>query len=120
MTDIRSLQREAESARQAGQAAARAYDRGAWIKLGIHFFAVPFVVLVFRHHLEPWSYCVLGALYMLVAGALLYLDRKERAARDVALQAAGQAQRDYERALRQAAGPGRPDLASHRPGFFTQ
>ena len=101
MIDIEALKRAAESAHKAGQAAARAYDHGAWVKLGIHFFAVPFIVVVFRHHLEPWSYYVLGALYLLVAGGLLYLDRKSRAVRDHALAAAERSQRAYDQARRQ-------------------
>jgi len=97
MIDVEGLKREAE-------AAARVYDRGAWIKLAIHFFVVPFIVVVFRHHLEPWSYWVLGALYVLVAGGLLYLDQKARTVRDLALEAAEQAQRKYDQAGKQASG----------------
>jgi hypothetical protein len=107
------LQHRAEAARRAGQAAARAYDLGAGLKLGIHFLAVPFIVLVFRHHLEPWSYYALGALYVLVAGGLLYLDRRARGVRDRALQAAEQAQQDYEQAASRVA-PDQP------PAPFTQ
>ncbi len=72
------------------------------MKLGIHFFAVPFIVVVFRHHLEPWSYCALGVGYFLVAGGLLYLDRKARAVRDLALEAADRAQGEYDQARKQS------------------
>lgn len=104
MIDVAGLKRDAEAARRAGQAAARVYDRGAWIKLAVHFFVVPFIVVVFRHHLEPWSYWVLGALYVLVAGGLLYLDQKARTVRDLAVEAAEQAQRDYDQAVKEAVG----------------
>lgn len=104
MMDVEGLKREAEAARRAGEAAAQVYDRGAWIKLAIHFFVVPFIVVVFRHHLEPWSYWVLGALYVLVAGGMLYLDQKARAVRDRALAVAERAQRDYDQAMKQAVG----------------
>ncbi|TWT11526.1 hypothetical protein [Reyranella sp. CPCC 100927] len=104
MTDTERLKRDAEAAHRAGEAAARVYDRGAWIKLAIHFFVVPFIVVVFRHHLAPWSYWVLGALYVLVACGLLYLDQKARTVRDLALAAAERAQRDYDQASKQASG----------------
>ncbi|HKU96799.1 MAG TPA: hypothetical protein VJR58_16065 [Vineibacter sp.] len=105
MIDLEGLKRDAEAAHRTGQAAVRAYDQGAWIKLAIHFFIVPFIVVVFRHHLEPWSYGVLGTLYVLLAGGLFYLDQRARAVRDRALDAAERAQHHYDQASKRAAGP---------------
>ena len=48
----------------------RVRDRIAWFCYGAIFLAIPFVVLVFRLHMQAWHYYLAGGLFLLGAAIL--------------------------------------------------
>ena len=96
--DLEALQRRASALKAHADAATRAYDRSTWIKLVLVFFPVPFVVVLFRLHLEAWSYYVAGALIAAIAAVMVVADRAAAAKRNDAVQAAERARKTYEKA----------------------
>jgi len=53
----------------ASAAPTRVRDRIAWFCYGAIFLAIPFVLLVFRLHMQAWHYYLAGGLFLL--GALI-------------------------------------------------
>ena len=65
--DREALQRQVpELARQADMAAGAydRHDRFTWAGYAVIFLAIPFVVLLFRLHMDAWHYYVAGALML--------------------------------------------------------
>ena len=88
--DLEALQRQvAELARQA-ETAARAYDRHdrfTWAGYAVILLAIPFVVLLFRLHLDAWHYYLAGALILASALVVAAMDLAAIARRDEVIQA---------------------------------
>ena len=97
--DVGTLQRHAADLTRKADAATQSYDRAAWIMYGAIWVPIPFVLLLFRLHLQVWHYYVAGALFLAVALVLYAMDLAAVAKRDKAIQAAERAQEAYEVAL---------------------
>ena len=52
-------------------------DRVAWTSYAFIFFVLPFIVVLFRAHMQAWHYYLAGLLFL--GGALLicYLNHKD-------------------------------------------
>ena len=94
--DLRTLQRRVSDLARKADAATQAYDRTAWIRYAAIFVPIPFVVLLFRLHLQAWHYYVAGALFLVLALAIYAVDLIAVAKRDKAIQAVQQAQDAYD------------------------
>ena len=90
--DMEALRREAADCQTTADAAARAFDRGTWVRFFFLFFPIPFVVLLFRLQLDAWHYYLAGALGIGFACLLGVLDRAAMRKRDGAIEAAAEAQ----------------------------
>ena len=96
--DLETLRRQmSDLAREAG-AAARAGDRAAWIGYATIFIAIPFVVVLFRLHMQAWHYYVAGALFLVGALVTHALELAAMTRCDSALSAVQRAQEAYEAA----------------------
>ena len=96
--DLETLQHRASALEAKAEAAALDFDRTTWIRLVLLFFPVPFVVVLFRLHLDPWGYYVAGALIVTFAVMLVAIDKMAMRNRDAALKAAEHARKAYEEA----------------------
>ena len=94
--DLESLQRHVSDLTRKADAATQSYDRTAWIRYGAIWIPIPFVLLLFRLHLQVWHYYLAGALFLAVALVLYAMDLAAVAKRDKAIQAAQRAQEAYE------------------------
>ena len=94
--DLETLERRLSYLTREADAATRIGDRAAWIGYAAIFIAIPFVVVLFRLHMQAWHYYVAGALF--VAGALVThaMELAAMAKRDKAIQALQGAQEAYE------------------------
>ena len=100
--DLEAQQRQvAELARQAERAAQTydRHDRFTWIGYAVVFLAIPFVVLLFRLHMEAWHYYLAGALILASALGVSVMDLVAIAKRDEVIQAFERARATYERAV---------------------
>lgn len=89
---LKEMQRHvSELARQA-DAATRLGDRAAWIGYAAIFIAIPFVVVLFRLHMQAWHYYVAGALFLVGALVTHALELAAMSRHDRAMQAAERAQ----------------------------
>ena len=107
--DLETLRRHASDLTREADAAMQAYDRVAWIRYGAIWIPIPFVLLLFRLHLQVWHYYVAGALFLAVALVLYAMDLAAVAKRDKAIQAAQHAQEAYEVARRRSEMPAKCD-----------
>ncbi len=94
--DLETLQRHVSDLAREADAATQIHDCTAWISYAATFVAIPFVVVLFRRHMQAWHYYVAGALFL--AGALVTyaMDLAAMAKRDKAIQAVQRAQKAYE------------------------
>lgn len=96
--DLETLQRHVADLTRKAEVATRIYDRTAWIRYVAIFVPVPFIVLVFRLHMQAWHYYVAGALFLAVALVMYAMDLAAVAKRDNAIGAVQRAQETYEAA----------------------
>ena len=94
--DLETLQRHVSDLTRKADAATQTYDRTAWIRYGAIWVPIPFVVLLFRLHMQVWHYYVAGALFLAVALVMYAMDLAAVAKRDKAIQAVQRAQEAYE------------------------
>lgn len=94
--DLETLQRHVADLTRKADAAKRTYERGAWIRYGAIWVPIPFVVLLFRLHMQVWHYYVAGALFLAVALVVYAMDVAAAAKSERAVQAAQRAQDAYE------------------------
>ncbi len=94
--DLETLQRRVSDLARKADAATQTYDRTAWIRYAAIFVPIPFVVLIFRLHMQAWHYYVAGALFLAVAVVLYAMDLAAVAKRDKAIQAVRRAQEACE------------------------
>ena len=98
--DLKTLQQHVSDLARKADAATQIYDRTAWIRYGAIWIPIPFVVLLFRLHMQAWHYYVAGALFLGVALVMYATDLAAVAKRDKAIQAVQRAQEAYEAARR--------------------
>lgn len=96
--DRETLQGHVSDLTRKAEAATRLYDRTAWIRYVAIFVPVPFVVLLFRLHMQAWHYYVAGALFLAVALVIYAMDLAAVAKRDKAIDAVQRAQEALEAA----------------------
>lgn len=65
---------EVESAQVEAGATTRRRDRAAWILYAAMFVVLPFVVLLFRLHMQSWHYYIAGTLFVACALIVLALE----------------------------------------------
>jgi hypothetical protein len=94
--DLETLRRRASALETKAEVAALYFDRTTWIRLVLLFFPVPFVVVLFRLHLDPWGYYTAGALIITFGMVLVAMDKAAMRKRDAALKAAEHARKAYE------------------------
>jgi len=95
---LEHLQHDALTLKAQAEQAARTYNRATWVRFVLVFFPIPFVVVLFRLHIDAWVYYLAGAL-IIVSGAVLYmLDGAASAKVDAAVEAAEKAQQAYDEA----------------------
>ncbi len=109
--DLLALQRNASDLKRKADAATQTYDRTAWLWYALIWVPIPFVVLLFRFHMEAWHYFIAGALFIVIGAAIYAMDFAAVAKRDKAIQLAERAQEAYENAART-----RMDDELRRPG----
>ena len=93
--DLEALQRQvAKLARQADRAARNhdRHNRFTWAGYVVIFLAIPFVVLLFRLHMDAWHYYLAGALILVSALVVAAMDLAAIARRDEIIQAFARAQ----------------------------
>jgi hypothetical protein len=94
--DLDALQRHAADLTRAAQTATHKYERKAWIHYTAFFLPIPFLVLLFRLHMQAWHYCVAWGLF-LGGGVVIYaVDFVAAEKRDRAIQASDRAREAYE------------------------
>jgi hypothetical protein len=80
------------------EAATRIHDRTVWIGYAGIFYLLPFLVLLFRFHMQAWHYYLAGALFLAGIVGFLALELAAMARRDRAIEAARRAQEEFEAA----------------------
>jgi hypothetical protein len=90
--DLATLQRRVSDLARDADAATQAYDRTFWIRYAAIFVPIPFVVLLFRLHMQSWHYYVAGALFLAAMLVIYAIDLAAVAKRDKAIQAVQRAQ----------------------------
>ncbi|HVE48337.1 MAG TPA: hypothetical protein VNG69_01825 [Casimicrobiaceae bacterium] len=98
--DLQALQRNALDLKRKADAATHSYDRTAWIRYAAMWVPIPFVVLLFRRHMEAWHYYIAGALFIVVGAVIYAMELAAVAKRDKAIQMAEHAQEIHEKAAR--------------------
>ncbi|HEX6720346.1 MAG TPA: hypothetical protein VF107_02190 [Burkholderiaceae bacterium] len=81
------LQRNLAELQRQADAAARLGNRSAAIGYAAIFIAIPFVVVLFRLHLQSWHYYVAGGLFLLGALVTHALELAAMTRRERAIQA---------------------------------
>jgi ABC-type protease/lipase transport system fused ATPase/permease subunit len=99
--DLEALRRQAAALQVKAQTATRTYNRSTWIRFAATFFPVPFVVVLFRLHLEAWGYYLAGALIITLGALMVAMDGTAAAKRNAATEAAERAHQAYKQARRQ-------------------
>jgi hypothetical protein len=94
--DLETLRRHVSDLASKADAATQTYDRTAWIRYAAIFVPIPFVVLLFRLHMQAWHYYVAGGLFLAVMFVVYAIDLAAVAKRDQAIQPAQRAQEVYE------------------------
>ena|SRR5688572_15873152 len=94
--ELETLNRRVSDLARKADAATRTYERTAWIRYAAIFVPIPFVVLIFRLHMQAWHYYVAGALFLAVMIVLYAMDLAAVAKRDEAIQALRRAQEAYK------------------------
>lgn len=89
--DPETLRRLASDLARDADEAMRAYERTAWIRYAVIFVPVPFVVLIFRLHMQAWHYYLAGGAFLAIAVAMYVLDVVAVEKRDRAIGAARRA-----------------------------
>lgn len=95
MSERDTLRRRAVELEAAADAAIRRYDRTTWIRFTAVFFPVPLVLVALRLRVDAWAYYVAGALIVLAAAAMYWLDGIARARRDDAIRLADAARKAH-------------------------
>lgn len=96
MSDLAALERRAVALEAKAAAESRHYDRTTWIRFTAVFFPVPLIVVILRLRVDAWTYYVFGALIVLSAAVMFWLDSVARARRDAAIGVAGSAREALE------------------------
>ena len=94
--DLATLQRRVSDLARDADAATQVYDRTFWIRYASIFVPIPFVVLLFRLHMQAWHYYVAGALFLAAMLVIYAIDLAAVAKRDRAIEAVQRAQEAYE------------------------
>jgi uncharacterized membrane protein len=108
--ELETLQRRVSDLQAEADAAARFHDRMAWILYAAIFVLIPFVVVLFRRHLQALHYYLAGATFLALALVACVMDLVGSAKRDQATEAIQRAQEAYQVARRIALSrPSRPN-----------
>jgi hypothetical protein len=96
--DLETLQRRLSELAHEADAATQTYDRTAWIRYAAIWIPIPFLVLLFRVHMQAWHYYVAGALFVVVSLVMYVVDLAAVEKRDETVEAAQRALEAYEAA----------------------
>jgi len=97
--DLQVLQRNALELQRKAEVATQAYERTAWMRYTAIWIPIPFVVLLFRLHMDTWHYYLAGGMFIAVGAAIYAMDFAAVAKRDKAIEMAERAQALYQEAL---------------------
>ena len=98
LEDLETLRRRVSDSRREAEAVTRVVERTEWILYAAMFFLLPFVVVLFRRHLQAVHYYLAGAAFLALALVTLAVHFKGAAKRDKAAQAVRRAQEACEAA----------------------
>src|SRR6185369_7080250 len=98
METLEALQRWAAALRAEADALTSAYQRVTWIRFTLVFFPIPFVVVLLRLEIEPWTYFVFGGAYLGFSALLYVIDSRASDRCEAAESAAMAAQQAYDQA----------------------
>jgi hypothetical protein len=94
--NLEALQRHVSDLAREADAATRMGDRTTWIGYATIFIAIPFVVVLFRLHMQAWHYWVAAALFVLGAVVTHAMELASMTKCDQAAQALECARQAYE------------------------
>jgi hypothetical protein len=96
--NLETLRRRVSDLAGKADAAAQSYDRTFWIRYAAIFFPIPFVVVLFRVHMQAWHYYIAGALFLAAMIVMYAMDLVAVEKREAAVQAAQRAREAYDAA----------------------
>ncbi len=97
--DLDTLRRQATTLAAQAEALTQAYRRATWVRFGLVFFPIPFVVVLLRLELDAWRYYLAGGGYLAFSAFLYTRDSRASDKCNEAVHAAGLAQQAYELAI---------------------
>ena len=107
--NLEALRRHVSELASKADAAAQGYDRTFWIRYAAIFFPIPFVVVLFRVHMQAWHYYVAGALFLAGMIVIYAMDLVAVEKREAAIQAAQRASETYDAARQDRCAEPPPD-----------